>query len=419
MAKKFATPQPLFDTLDSMQDKSLCPAMPADIKRLPAYQNEYELAKSFLLSYTGSEDTFNAYRREVERHCQWAWWIKDQPLIDIGRDSIVEYLDFIQQPPLTWIGSKHCPRFTNRDGMRIANPDWRPFVVRAKKADSKNGVSISPSQHQLTPKSMQAVFAALSSFYQFLIAENYADVNPISLVRQKSKYLQKRQSHKPVRRLSENQWATVIRCVEKQLDDNPEMERSYFMLQCFFLLGLRISEISVTSHHTPVMGDFAPDKQSRWWFSTIGKGNKARDIAVPDTLLAGLKRYRQWLGLSPLPSRGEQTPLLGKLRGHGGLTVRHVRNLVQQCFDHAIYVLREQGQEDEASDLAHATVHWLRHTSISVDVTTRPREHVRDDAGHANAATTEQYIDAERAERHASAKHKQLTPEPSDFHRSD
>ena len=43
--------------------------------------------------------------------------------------------------------------------------------------------------------------------------------------------------------------------------------------------------------------------------------------------------------------------------------------------------------DDEAQDLDSATVHWLRHTAISVDVAQRPREHIRDDAGHENAAT--------------------------------
>jgi len=70
--------------------------------------------------------------------------------------------------------------------------------------------------------------------------------------------------------------------------------------------------------------------------------------------------------------------------------------------------LQKAGQEDEAQDLATATVHWLRHTAISADVEHRPREHVRDDAGHENASITDRYIDTDRAARHESAKHKTL-----------
>jgi hypothetical protein len=55
-----------------------------------------------------------------------------------------------------------------------------------------------------------------------------------------------------------------------------------------------------------------------------------------------------------------------------------------------------------------AMVHWLRHTGISDDVKIRPREHVRDDAGHSSSAITDKYIDIELKARHKSAKRKQM-----------
>ncbi|WP_444890257.1 hypothetical protein [Microbulbifer sp. DLAB2-AA] len=36
----------------------------------------------------------------------------------------------------------------------------------------------------------------------------------------------------------------------------------------------------------------------------------------------------------------------------------------------------------------------------------RPREHVRDDAGHASIATTDRYIDSDMRERHESGRSK-------------
>jgi hypothetical protein len=68
--------------------------------------------------------------------------------------------------------------------------------------------------------------------------------------------------------------------------------------------------------------------------------------------------------------------------------------------------MRHEGFDEEAERLGDATVHWLRHTGISEDVKHRPREHVRDDAGHGSSAITDRYIDVERAERHASARNK-------------
>ena len=67
-----------------------------------------------------------------------------------------------------------------------------------------------------------------------------------------------------------------------------------------------------------------------------------------------------------------------------------------------------EGFEDEVGDLRAATAHWLLHTGISDDVKRRPREHVRDDAGHSSSQTTDRYIDVDRRERHQSAKKKPI-----------
>ena len=124
-------------------------------------------------------------------------------------------------------------------------------------------------------------------------------------------------------------------------------------------------------------------------------------------MLESLKRYRTSLGLTSLPTPGENTPLVPKTFGKGAIAgTRHIRRIVQVCFDRAMERLKTDGLNDEAEMLVAATVHWLRHTGISEDVKIRPREHVRDDAGHSSSAITDQYIDIELRARHASAKKK-------------
>src|SRR3990167_7288835 len=86
----------------------------------------------------------------------------------------------------------------------------------------------------------------------------------------------------------------------------------------------------------------------------------------------------------------------------------YIRKIIQHCFDRTIERLKKDKFHDEANALLEATVHWLRHTGISEDVKRRPREHVRDDAGHSSSAITDKYIDIELRERHASAKNKPL-----------
>ncbi|MFN7097978.1 MAG: site-specific integrase, partial [Gammaproteobacteria bacterium] len=174
----------------------------------------------------------------------------------------------------------------------------------------------------------------------------------------------------------------------------------------------RISELAASERWEPQMGHFKLDGDGNWWFTTVGKGNKERMITVSDAMLKALRRYRQFLGLSSLPAPGETTPLIANTQAGGPIrSTRFLRSEVQFCFDKAVERLQKDGFNDDAEQLMSATVHWLRHTGISDDVKHRPREHVRDDAGHGSSAITDKYIDIELRARHASAKNKSIKPE--------
>lgn len=403
-------PKPLFDD-GTEKSYSTCIQSYLQQINIPNYLKEYELAVNFLNMYKGSEDTYTSYRREIEKLYQWTWLIQKQSIKLLNREHILRYLEFINNPPISWIGTKTVARFI-LDGLseRTFNPMWRPFVARISKSAAKEGKPVRVTDFKLSSKSLQAVFSSLSSFFTYLQQESYIETNPITLIRQKNKYLQKHQEHKVTRKLTDKQWQAVIEVVTTLAEHDPKHIRSLFIIASFFLMGLRISELAETSGRIPRMGDFAPDKHGLWWFTTVGKGNKVRDVAVPDELLELLKIYRTSIGLSPLPRRGEDTPLLKKEKGQDGLGTRQIRNIVQHCFDKAIKKLEKENKLDDAEDLKTATVHWLRHTSISYDIINRPREHVRDDVGHENPATTERYIDTDRLARHQSAQHKKLNP---------
>jgi site-specific recombinase XerD len=188
--------------------------------------------------------------------------------------------------------------------------------------------------------------------------------------------------------------------------------RTLFIMNLLYGMYLRISELVCAPRWTPTMGDFHRDSEGRWWFLTVGKGNKERRISVSLAMLSALKNYRKALQLPPLPSPNEKIPLLAKHNDGMPLkSTRYIRELVQACFDRASERLINDNQHEEAEQLMAATVHWLRHTGISDDVKIRPREHVREDAGHSSGSITDKYIDVELHERHNSAKRKRIKPE--------
>ena len=185
-------PHPLFDTLESLSDTPPCVANALCALNIAEVEHEYRLCLEFLKSYAKSSDTFNAYRREVERFLQWAWLVCKQPIKKISRNEFREFLEFISAPPKAWIGIKNVSRFVFdiESGLRVANPEWRPFVAKTSKIERRHGKTPSKNVYQLGNKSIEAIFGCLSSLFSFLQQESYLEANPVLLIRQKKGYIQ-------------------------------------------------------------------------------------------------------------------------------------------------------------------------------------------------------------------------------------
>jgi len=330
------SPPAYFDTLDEMPNPFKEPVSSLD-HILPNASREalddYQHASEFIYSYRGSPDTFATYRREIEHFLHWAWLVARKSLQDIAREDIEAYVEFARQPPPQWIGSKNVPRFLSRNGGREPNPEWRPYICAAL------ATAGAKPDYVASQAAIQSLFSVLSSFFNFLIQESVITANPVSQLRQKSKFLRKQQSVGKIRRLSPLQWDYVIETAESMATSDPARhERTLFIMNALFAMYLRISELVETPRWQPQMGHFQADQEGNWWFMTVGKGNKEREISVSDAMLVALKRYRVSRGLPALPAPGESTPLIHKTRGRGGITsTRQIRGIVQLVFDDVIF----------------------------------------------------------------------------------
>lgn len=201
----FPIPKPFIDTLEYLdKEKTLTNELPTFTK------NDLICALDFLKQYQHNKATFESYRREVERLMQWSWLIAKKSLLDLKRQDIETYLQFCLNPPKSWIGLKKVSRFVTRNGERTPNSAWRPFVVNVSKSEYKKGVKPNKQDYQLSQKAIREIFTVLSSFYNYLALDEKVTLNPIALIKQKSKYLQKRQQQSPVMRLSETQWQVCL-----------------------------------------------------------------------------------------------------------------------------------------------------------------------------------------------------------------
>ena len=104
-------------------------------------EKDYKWGVLFLLDSFGGKrkiETFNAYRRDLEKYFQWSWLIKGKSILDLKNVDVREFLEFIKNPPLQWIQTEVVKRFSLHAEYRDRNPRWRPFVHKMKKVVLKD-----------------------------------------------------------------------------------------------------------------------------------------------------------------------------------------------------------------------------------------------------------------------------------------
>ena len=165
----------IFDTAEYLEDS---PSLPLYLSHYHHFADDYHVAHAFLNTHKESYHTFNSYRREVERLLQWAWQVARKSIFMLNEGDIEAYLHFCQNPPQTWIGLKKPHRFLWQGGLRVPNPDWRPFVTTVSKRATCKDPEIDGAEHNLSDKAIHALFVILAAFCKFLVRQGLIRFNP-------------------------------------------------------------------------------------------------------------------------------------------------------------------------------------------------------------------------------------------------
>ncbi len=196
--------QPFFGDANSLQTTDILPNL------TPTQNRDFQQACQFLLCYKNNKMTYNAYRREIERFMQWWFHRSRKSLKQLRRDDMDTYIKFCIKPLKSWVGLKKVARFKKIDGIRVPNKEWKPFVATVSKSKTMQGESPSIADYNLSEKSLREIFTVTTSFFNYLIQEDYVQGNPVLQIRQRTQYFTKQQTKRVVRKLSELQWGYVI-----------------------------------------------------------------------------------------------------------------------------------------------------------------------------------------------------------------
>lgn len=338
--------------------------------------------------------TQRSYRKEAERFLLWATIQKGKAMSSITAEDCAEYRDFLAdpQPRSRWCGARARERWS---------PLWRPFEGPLKASAQRQAVSI------------------LGNLYAFLADQNYLMGNPWTAVTPPRNALPRIDVG---RSFTQAQWKVVETEAQAACDNAIKDERKALRamrlrlaLELLYATGLRREEVvAATVDDLKFVSYPAGDGEvvEGWTLQVLGKGQRLREVPVPDSVIDRLKAYLAARELHREPdnlgNRGAH--LLG---WHGEFEGDHLTdgapaNPRQGILAGALYAqlkrffarcaskLRTAGDIKAAERFDKASTHWLRHTHASHAIAMgMPVQIAQQNLGHASLHTTTVYVTTE------------------------
>lgn len=367
---------------------------------IPAKTDLKHLLNFLVTGLSNAKGTQTRFRNEAERYTLFCWHERNKSVLETALEDIKLYIDWIWAPPKRLVADTTISsRFKNKSNsdVRVVNSDWCPFVLRKPKANRKIESLIAPGKvsstkhaYKLTQTSLRNTYAALSVFFKSLMDSELVMRNCVPYAKKSCKYLIKGKVYQPPHTFDDEIWVMFIQCLTNAADKNPKFEVHRFVVLSLKVLFLRISELSSRDYYTPLFNHFRPDPSNEGWvMHVVGKGKKERVVTVPDSYIENvLARYRQSMGLTPLPRIDEDSALLPSLKTGKPLKQDSVNNIVEEALDLAISTLVQKGKKQQALDIAGASSHWLRHTGATQALEELNETMLAEELGHASVKTT-------------------------------
>lgn len=284
-------------------------------------EKDFALGLRFLSRHNRTLGTFGNYRTFIERLLLWCWIFADRSALTLNRNEFIKFISFCKNPPPNWVGVALSPRFIRKDEHWAYNGRWRPFYIRSQpEADG----------YRPCTGTLRQIHSICSSYYNFLHEEDVTASNPVVATRSQNGNAES--GIYPVRKyLDSDQLLRVLRILERRAIGSVADERALFIVAATVFMYLRAGDLAKSGEYYPSMDCFVFE-DGKWWLILNTPGTLPQKLAVNPKFLPYLKRYRKSRGLSPLPERDEQVPMLETSSGRQGLSVRQIRESVQEVL---------------------------------------------------------------------------------------
>lgn len=256
----------------------------------------YEHAKEYLYGFR-NRNTYEAYRKYIERLLLWTFIIKRKPIYELSEIDLHEFNEFCKAPPKDWIRTSHEQRFTKvRAGsysrgavLTVTNLNWRPFWIAGKYGENLKDLSyhssIENSAGQLT---------VVRDFFDFLLSKRVIDYNPLLNLDSFAHYSHRRRASPKVQQgASEAEF-------QKVLEGAFTLLKGWDLLKMLFLIytvnELKLSRSDIKSFGNLLNFDCFDVSNGAWTASLPGKKGTQSSVLVSSRYVQEvLLPYRMFL----------------------------------------------------------------------------------------------------------------------------
>lgn len=374
--------------------------------------NDYQAMQTWL-QLKSSPLTVKLYRREITRLIAWSIQIRQRPMSSLSIEDALAYRDFLGAIPPSLLIKKGPKKLS---------------AAQKQVREERQDIAVAGFTQSLTASSIKKSLVIVNGFFNWLVSVRYVTANPFSGVKTASVLPGKGQGTTSADDVESLEFARsrkesiVERALPREATDaidsylafaheTKDVEfatRARFVYRFAMMTGLRISELAAArrDHLEFIEADTAMGGGG-WILHVVGKRSKAREVPMPDVLMAHLQDYLVHRGLlvqrSPSIDVPPGTFLVGgyasKLRDKragDGVLPQTIHRALKELF--AMAINSRTFKDPKAGDkLRRATTHWLRHTAATRAVAAQvPLDVVASTLGHSSLTTTSRYVRAER-----------------------
>ncbi|MET4696879.1 tyrosine-type recombinase/integrase [Endozoicomonas lisbonensis] len=299
--------------------------------------------------------TRSNYEKEFRR-LLWYTASLNKSFSQLNLEDARGFVAMLNHPPLSMVGLSKRP---------YGAPDWKPFVVK------KNWAEGDPV---LSPASIHLSITTIKGLFNWLQSVGYVSLNPFVMM--KTSHQERRLDD--FKRKSRALLIQDIRHIFQTLAQDEQrhqgneqgtrkVQREKWLFHAYLYSGLRLSEL--IRNNTSSLQSMTIANKALWKMNVIGKGGKPAELPVPKPFMEALYQYRVSLGKPPAPSPLVPEPFFFSLSGKKPLTSRaSLHDIFKGMMERVALTLETQGKLTDAARIRASSVHWLRHSFVTIGV---------------------------------------------------